>query len=196
MPKKLEPSKPIGYYEGQFFNFWKILKEFHKEFPTSKKKKRPFVVAECACGTIKEVARHSVIAGLSKSCGCMGHRSFKEVQKVQLKTDHQYKRDDPRISMYRNAKSRAKRKNLPFAITPDDIIIPEYCPLLEIPLLRVKEKNAASNPSLDRIIPNLGYVPSNIQVISYRANTLKRDCDLRELQTLVKNWEMLIQGNG
>jgi hypothetical protein len=196
MPRELQPSRPIGYYEGQFFNFWKILREFHKEFPTGKKKKRPFVIAECACGTIKEVARHSVITGTSKSCGCMGKRSFKKMQDAQLKTKHRYRRDDPRINMYHNAKSRARLKRLPFKITPEDIVIPEFCPLLGIPLLRVKEKNAASNPSLDRIIPNLGYVPSNIQVISYRANTLKRDCDLRELQTLVKNWEKLTESTG
>jgi len=195
MPKPLQPSRPLGYYEGQFFHYWKILKEFHKEFPTGKKK-RPFMVAECACGTIKEVARHSITHGLSKSCGCMGHRSFKEIQRNQLKSKHRYKRDDPRMPMYHNAKSRARIKNLPFQITPEDIVIPEFCPLLGIPLLRVKEKNAASNPSLDRIVPCLGYIPSNIQVISYRANTLKRDCDLRELQTLVKNWEMLTQGKG
>ena len=123
----------------------------------------------------------------------MGYRSFKSLQQSQLRSSHKYKKDDPRIGMYRNAKSRAIRKNLPFEITVEDIIIPDVCPLLEIPLLRVKEKNAASNPSLDRIIPCLGYIPSNIQVISYRANMLKRDCQLKELQMLVTNWEKQLQ---
>lgn len=36
--------------------------------------------------------------------------------------------------MWHNTKQRAKQANIPFDIEVSDIIIPEICPLLEIPL--------------------------------------------------------------
>lgn len=36
-------------------------------------------------------------------------------------------------------------------------------------------------PSLDRINPDRGYVPGNVQVISFRANTLKNNATREEL---------------
>ena len=96
--------------------------------------------------------------------------------------------DDPRYRMFHNAKHRAKRKGIPFHITMEDIIIPEICPLLEIPiLLETGDKTSPHNPSLDRIVPGkeIGYIPSNIQVISSRANWLKADATLEELELIV-----------
>ena len=78
-----------------------------------------------------------------------------------------------------NARYRARHKGLPFAITTADIIIPERCPVLGIPIMPAfggtKRGGKDGSPSLDRIIPELGYVPGNIMVISHRANSLKRD---------------------
>ena len=96
--------------------------------------------------------------------------------------------DDPRYRMFHNAKHRAKTKGIPFEITMEDIIIPELCPLLEIPiLLETGDKTSPHNPSLDRIVPGklIGYIPSNIQVISSRANWLKADATLEELELIV-----------
>lgn len=36
-------------------------------------------------------------------------------------------------------------------------------------------------PTLDRVIPSLGYVRGNVQVISMRANRLKQDASLDEV---------------
>ncbi|MCA3718382.1 MAG: hypothetical protein IM674_09025 [Brevundimonas sp.] len=41
-----------------------------------------------------------------------------------------------------------------------------------------------ASPSLDRIDPHKGYVPSNVRVISDRANRLKGDRSLSEIQAL------------
>lgn len=40
------------------------------------------------------------------------------------------------------------------------------------------------SPSLDKIIPSLGYAKGNIWVISYRANTIKNNCTFEEIQKL------------
>jgi hypothetical protein len=64
---------------------------------------------------------------------------------------------------------------VPFNLVIDDIIIPKTCPILGIPLKSGKKNHLPSSPSLDRIVPNLGYVRGNICVISYKANQMKSD---------------------
>ena len=73
----------------------------------------------------------------------------------------------------------------------EDIVIPETCPLLGIPLVSTSDKTDPRNPSLDQKVPGKGYTPDNIWVISYRANALKWDATLQELKTLVENLEAL-----
>lgn len=97
--------------------------------------------------------------------------------------------DSIKKAIVRAAKRRAEAKGLPFSITYKDFELPEVCPLLEIPL-QVNEGKAQDNSySLDRIIPELGYVPGNIWVISNKANMIKNDASLETLQLLVHNLE-------
>lgn len=75
-------------------------------------------------------------------------------------------------------RARAKKKKVPFTVTESDIHIPDRCPVFDIELARGSGRAASSSPSLDRIIPGIGYVAKpyrNISVISNRANTLKGD---------------------
>lgn len=80
--------------------------------------------------------------------------------------------------------SRAKGSGLPFNIEYSDIQIPDVCPILGIVLRRNKVNPGPSSPTLDKIIPNLGYVKGNVQVISRRANELKSNATLEEIQAL------------
>lgn len=82
--------------------------------------------------------------------------------------------------MLDNARHRAK-KLIPFTIGRDDIVIPEFCPILGLRLYYGTWTDNHCSPSLDRIEPRLGYVPGNVRVISNRANILKRDATAREL---------------
>ncbi len=72
----------------------------------------------------------------------------------------------------------------PITITLNDIIVPEKCPLLDIPIFAGQGKKCANSPSLDRILNVYGYVPGNVHVISNRANELKRDAQSTELLML------------
>lgn len=83
--------------------------------------------------------------------------------------------------MLANAKRRAKVQGVAFDIEPSDIRIPRTCPVLGIPLKRSRGQPTDNSPSLDRIEPALGYVRSNIAVISYRANRIKNDSTPEEL---------------
>ena len=85
-----------------------------------------------------------------------------------------------------NARKRAKEKNLEFNIDISDIIIPEKCPLLEIPI-SIDGKNKQASCSIDRINNSLGYVKGNVWVVSYRANMLKNNATLEEIELLAKN---------
>lgn len=85
-----------------------------------------------------------------------------------------------------SAKSRARKLNVPFSLELSDIVIPERCPLLDVPIVRGKGKLHAQSPSLDRIDPRLGYVPGNVWVVSYRANAIKQDATPDELAALTR----------
>lgn len=85
------------------------------------------------------------------------------------------------MRLYYGAKKRAKEQGIEFKITPEDIFIPDVCPVLGMPLERSVGKASPNSPSLDRIIPELGYVPGNVRVISMRANAIKNDANLDEL---------------
>ena len=92
---------------------------------------------------------------------------------------------DPRVFMLYRARIRAKQKSVDFLITKDDIHIPEFCPVLGIPLVVGTGEKTDNSPSLDRVIPSMGYVKGNVQVISDKANTLKSHGSLEELEKVV-----------
>lgn len=86
--------------------------------------------------------------------------------------------------MFYDARKRAISLNLPFNIEPEDIVIPEICPVLDITLSAKGSRN--NRPSLDRKIPELGYVIGNIFVISFRANRIKSDASPFELRRVLE----------
>ena len=94
-------------------------------------------------------------------------------------------------SLLKRAKHRAKQGVVPFEIKLEHIPIPEVCPALGIPIvIHSPMKNGRcgpepDSPSIDRIIPSLGYVPGNVKVISVRANKIKSDATIDELEKIV-----------
>jgi len=88
--------------------------------------------------------------------------------------------------MVNAARHHAKKLGLPCEISASDIVIPTHCPLLGLELDCAAAPNSPNVPSLDRIHSSIGYVKDNIWVISWRANALKRDGTLAELEKIVK----------
>tara|TARA_R110002096_G_scaffold366326_1_gene559715 strand:+ start:15 stop:512 length:498 start_codon:yes stop_codon:yes gene_type:complete len=99
---------------------------------------------------------------------------------------------DPSFHMFHEAKKRAKRQGVPFTIEKSDIKIPDKCPVLGIPLYVGKKGTSAHSPSLDKYVPELGYVKGNIHVISLKANTMKSNATSADVQKLLK-WMLLIE---
>ncbi|MBX3477667.1 MAG: hypothetical protein KF910_08670 [Brevundimonas sp.] len=90
---------------------------------------------------------------------------------------------EPSRALVDRAKQRARRKDVPYGLRRQDLVIPDHCPVLGIPLVVGGSRSDAS-PSLDRIDPGGGYVPGNVRVISDRANRLKGDRSLAGIQAL------------
>ena len=181
-------SKPCGTLVGEKFGKLIVLKE---EVIFKSGKNRVFDTCECECGNQKICDRTSLLNGRTTSCGCVRKETTIAFNKTKKKEPGTRKADDRRYKMFHNAQHRAKKKGIPFTISIDDIIIPETCPLLNISLVSTSDCNDPRNPSLDQIIPGKGYTPDNIQVISYRANVLKWDASLQELELLVENLKKL-----
>lgn len=112
---------------------------------------------------------------------------YQSVREDELKDRKEQYHNNPEMALLKGAKQRAKRKEVPLDITVEDIVIPLYCPILNIELKVAEDQPSANSPSLDRIIPELGYVKGNVQVISNKANRIKSDASPEELK-LFSDW--------
>lgn len=92
----------------------------------------------------------------------------------------------PEAHMLRRVRYRAKLRGIRFDLTAKDIKIPKRCPVLGIPLRVTPGQQSDNSPSLDRIRPKRGYVKGNVVVISMRANRIKSDATIQEIQRMAK----------
>ena len=143
------------------------------------------------------------LSNMCKDCKKEYDVKYRKSDKVQNAQKSKYYRDrkreyqkyrfntDLRIQLLQSAKARAKKLNLDFNIDIEDIIIPEYCPILEIKLERKEYGKGLSfqpnSPSLDKIIPELGYIKGNIIVLSMKANVMKNNATKEELKLFSEN---------
>lgn len=99
------------------------------------------------------------------------------------------KSNTPAWKMHQRAKRRAAASGLEFTLTFDDIVIPDYCPILGVYLNVNSGKSGAytNSPSLDRIDNTKGYTKDNIQVISQLANAMKGAASPSQLR-LFADW--------
>lgn len=139
--------------------------------------------------------------GLQASCiECMtaSHKSWASAKdevyqqerrlRNQLAVDNGRSRD-PLGQLLRSIKARAKATGMEFGLNRADVVIPEFCPVLGIRIYFARGRGNGlaerdCRPSVDRIDNSKGYTPDNIVVVSYRANRLKSDATLSELEAV------------
>ncbi len=170
---------------GQRFDHWTVLAKTYKI--TTKGVKATQWLCQCKCGTKRVKSAWELVKGLTKSCGCAKPDYYETWGKSKT----------PLYQIHNSAKTRSKKYGIPFDLKLSDIVVPEFCPLLGIRLQHHKRngKNAGfeqDSPSLDRIIPEKGYVKGNVWVISLRANTIKNNATLKEIQNVAANLEKKI----
>lgn len=137
---------------------------------------------------------------------------FVPKRKKQRKPQKYVETEGPRYEYYRQAftgtfekkvrilvstaRARAKERGVPFSITTADLARVTNCPILGIPMdFAKKGRGAADNsPSIDRIDPAKGYVPGNVWIISSKANRMKSDATLQELELLVTKLREVMEG--
>lgn len=91
---------------------------------------------------------------------------------------------NPASWLVSSCKQTAKNKGLPFNLVKEDVVIPTHCPVLGIELRMGTNGLQACRdaaPSIDRIVPEKGYVRGNIIVVSFRANRIKSNATADEI---------------
>ena len=109
-------------------------------------------------------------------------KRYAENREKVLERQREYRAANPEKdttkNLFRNAKNRAKAKGLPFTLTKEWVVERiEWgkCELSGIPFnLEVgREVSGPFSPSIDKIVPELGYTPENCRVILCGINLLK-----------------------
>lgn len=123
---------------------------------------------------------------------CPNCRALDAEKKRKRSTAHKnrlqkaYRQSSRGYKTWTSAKKRSREKNLPFDLTVAFIngmfnSSDGYCPVLKTPITE-------TNPlSIDRIIPELGYVETNVRLISYRANVLKNNATIQEIELILED---------
>lgn len=147
-------------------------------------------LCECGCGEVPNIINHSVKKRGRKrgeyNRFCPGHSSKYAYQFRAFIHGLCVGTIDKRYYMWKGSKRRAKQAGVPWDLRIEDIpSIPDICPVLGITIDCKSPARCANSPSLDRVIPELGYIASNIRIISWRANDLKKDASLKELESIV-----------
>ena len=114
-------------------------------------------------------------------------------KETQQRTREKYKYDlSYRLKkLLGQAKLRAKKQDIVCNLTLDELlsIFPtDYC----CPVLKTKliwgcsgKGNRWGSPSIDRVDPQGDYTKDNVMIISWRANKIKGDCSVEELEAVL-----------
>lgn len=105
------------------------------------------------------------------------------------------KRTPAQIAAYKAAHyaaQKAKDRGVAFDLELSDIIIPTHCPVFGFELKHGERRFCDTSPSIDRLIPALGYTKGNIMVVSWKANRLKNNAALEDLQKLANFYTGLV----
>lgn len=122
----------------------------------------------------------------SKYASAMNKKHKTRYAERMKNSQHEYHTNNLERVMCASAKKRAKNKGIEFNLKPEDIIIPEYCPILGMRLVIHEDKAHDNSPSLDRIDPSIGYIPGNICVISNKANRLKNNATIEQIEAILR----------
>lgn len=106
----------------------------------------------------------------------------------------QWRRSNYEVYTLNILRKRARDKNISFNLTKEDLKMPIKCPVLGIPIYNATKKATDNSPSVDRVIPRRGYVKGNVCIISHRANMLKNNASLSELEAVIRYMKNFVRG--
>ncbi len=112
-----------------------------------------------------------------------------EIIKMVREKSKIYREKNIELLMLRAAHDRCRKKHLKFNLQIEDIKVPDFCPVLGIPLLIGSTGFGGptdNSPSLDRINNNLGYEKGNIIVVSNKVNRIKASYTADDIEKVGK----------
>lgn len=120
------------------------------------------------------------------------HTALRTRNGVQWNANRKAKnKENPAPNLINVARSRAKRKGIEFRIGVADITVPDRCPVFGTVLVVGDGGVSKNSPTIDRIDNSKGYVPGNVVVVSFRANTIKSDATVSDLRRVADFYEGL-----
>lgn len=157
-----------------------------KNWYPSSKKAYSYICKECSKkrGIVNYHKNHEHYRAKDKE-----RNQREDVKEYNRKQSKKYYHEKPEVALWSRAKQRAKKKGIEFNIEVTDVIIPNVCPALGIPLEITEGKSGESSPSLDRIDNSKGYIKGNVCVISHKANTIKSNSSVQELKKVLNYME-------
>lgn len=147
-------------------------------------------VCLCKCGQTKICFKQRLLDGRNTSCGCMSGGQNDHKNKIHSKEPFVLQIDNYILlnkKQFNNIKYNAKKRNLEFNISYEDLIKlyekqDKKCALSGLPIHFSKFNQA----SLDRIDSNKGYIKDNIQWIYIKLNFMKSTLNIIEFLNLCK----------
>lgn len=130
----------------------------------------------CLCG------EHKPLDAFYRYCSGEGYQSKCKV--CDRATRAKWANDNPDREMLRAARHRAKKEGLPFSLSLSDIHIPERCPIATCGVVLVRGGERNTSPSLDKVVPPLGYIKGNVVVICQGCNFKKNNSTAEELYAI------------
>jgi hypothetical protein len=94
-----------------------------------------------------------------------------------------------RLKFTRKRENNKKQGNYEWGIEFTDIIWNTTCPILKTPIDYFTESRNGCSCSFDRIDNDKGYIKGNVQIISLRANSIKRRYSLEELELILDSYK-------
>lgn len=136
------------------------------------------------CGSILSGSKNEMYC--SKDCQTKAHRLRHMVYDMERYRSKWWKR-----KLYSTRRGALRRKiSFDDNLLNAELLIPEYCPLLGT---KLEIGSGQNSPSIDRIDSSKGYTLDNIWIISRRANTIKNDATLEELELLTNNFRQFMK---
>lgn len=140
------------------------------------------------CGDIKTIndffkrkSNRDGLEGICKKCQEKQNTKWEQQNPIKMQT----------MYMTCAARNRAKNKGLEFNININYVrsLVVSRCPVFDVPLewsccRGRKSEPLPNSPSLDRIDNSKGYIEGNVWIISHRANCVKNNASLEEIQMM------------
>ena len=158
-------------------------------------------ICKCSCGNTKSVRGTSLLSGATTSCGCARKKNHKSPMKKFIEEDIperkenlSYCKEYIKQNMWRYLRRGARKRNLEWSITKDDVnsIYQSQegrCALSGVPIYL---QGKVTTASLDRIDSSIGYIPSNVQWVHKEINFMKSNSSEEKFIKwckLISSWE-------